>query len=986
MNVHVGNVPVNASDKQVTEFLRGPLEHCDIKFFNVQKLSFKSFAFVTVPTFEDGVRFLFLYGTDAQRKTPLRRLFWDGKLVRCSQAHTGPSDFMVQALKSDATKALAQTSKTAQKDRGPKGTSRFKIQALRCGVWDYVEEGATDAGRLAFISHYHEASVGTVTFGRREFIVLLGPQGSDQVRLDFNYRDCRNIIVGTAANPAISFEVKFPPKIYKLKTGDLLSAALQAMALVGRPRLGNFKKDRILCINEKHSQVVGSCFVYRVQLQDSRDLKDIHARLSRCASRECTVVPMDVRLRQNFEYMDSSHTWLAHELTDTSRYGKKSYTLLYQIHRLALNGRLTPYKTIGLLPKISDLHLKYGLEATLYALRRFYHEMPFPGPEVTPSECSLAALQDILEALVEEYDVSAPDNVYELTKRYEHINLVHKVVVTPTRIHLEGPDPEPTNRVLRRYAQHSDHFLRVIFQDEDGSSVRHDPRATQSRVYQERFKGILDGTIPFLMAGRSFGFLGFSHSSLRNQSCWFMAPFVSFGELMMPSMILKRLGDFSHFRSPAKCAARIGQNFTDTNATVDVAQSAVRYLPVVERNGRDFSDGVGTISSDLLQRIWRVYGQKRLLKPTVLQIRFQGAKGMVSLDSRLRGQQLCLRSNMLKFETQATWNVEICGAGFRPLPMVLNRQFIKIFEDIGISTDVFLRLQQTAVDKLNRITANTLNAADFLERSDCPKATGLPELIRDLSDIGLSYHQDPFLASIVDLAVISKLRDIKYRGRIPVEMGTTLYGIMDETSVLQEGEIYVVREEAPKGGQQVLVQDRVVVTRSPAMHPGDIQVARAVDVPLDSPLKRLSNAVVFSSHGARDLPSQLSGGDLDGDLYNVIWDPTLIPAAHMIQQAADYPRVPAMELDREVTPKDMSDFFVRFMESDQLGHICNLHMQFADRARTGTRDPQCIHLAAMASTAVDFSKTGVPVNMDQLPRLRDNAKPDFMVSPPSYLH
>lgn len=99
----------------------------------------------------------------------------------------------------------------------------------------------------------------------------------------------------------------------------------------------------------------------------------------------------------------------------------------------------------------------------------------------------------------------------------------------------------------------------------------------------------------------------------------------------------------------------------------------------------------------------------------------------------------------------------------------------------------------------------------------------------------------------------------------------TLYGLPDETGYLKEGEIFVVTEKAPEGGKKVLVKNNVVVTRSPALHPGDIQLVNAVDVPQHSPLRQLSNVVVFSKWGARDLPSMLSGGDLDGDLYNVIW-------------------------------------------------------------------------------------------------------------------
>ena len=92
------------------------------------------------------------------------------------------------------------------------------------------------------------------------------------------------------------------------------------------------------------------------------------------------------------------------------------------------------------------------------------------------------------------------------------------------------------------------------------------------------------------------------------------------------------------------------------------------------------------------------------------------------------------------------------------------------------------------------------------------------------------------------------------------------------------------------------------------MHPGDVQVVNAVAVPPDSPLRELRYAVVFNQKGARDLPSMLSGGDLDGDLYNVIWDERLVPRA--THQPAEYARVSAVELDRAVTRKDMSDFAV----------------------------------------------------------------------------
>ena len=103
-----------------------------------------------------------------------------------------------------------------------------------------------------------------------------------------------------------------------------------------------------------------------------------------------------------------------------------------------------------------------------------------------------------------------------------------------------------------------------------------------------------------------------------------MAPFVLDGTLTYAQLVIKNLGDFSSIRSPAKCAARIGQAFSQTLSSVTIPPEAFGQMPDIERNGRTFSDGVGTCSMEVLQKIWEKYNQARPLKPTAFQIRFQG--------------------------------------------------------------------------------------------------------------------------------------------------------------------------------------------------------------------------------------------------------------------------------------------------------------------------------------------------------------------------
>ena len=179
---------------------------------------------------------------------------------------------------------------------------------------------------------------------------------------------------------------------------------------------------------------------------------------------------------------------------------------------------------------------------------------------------------------------------------------------------------------------------------------------------------------------------------------------------------------------------------------------------------------------------------------------------------------------------------------------------------------------------------------------------------------------------------------------------------MDETRFLEEGQIFCSVRNKKTG---LVLTGRVVITRCPALHPGDVQYVEAVDVPQDSPLRAVHNCVVFSSKGSRDLPSQLSGGDLDGDLYNIIFDDSLMPTK--LSEPADYPTAPTIDIRREVARSDITDFFVKFMENDQLGRIATLHQTIADQRPRGVFDPDCILLAELHSTAVDFSKTGIPV-------------------------
>lgn len=389
---------------------------------------------------------------------------------------------------------------------------------------------------------------------------------------------------------------------------------------------------------------------------------------------------------------------------------------------------------------------------------------------------------------------------------------------------------------------------------------------------------------------------------------------------------MKDLGDFSDIRCPARCAARIGQAFSETPFSVDLDDfgADVWNIPDVTSSdgSRVFSDGVGTLSQEIVHGIWEAIPQHKAA-PTAFQVRYQGAKGMLAVDSRLTGSVICLRKSMVKFQSKERRILEICDTASKPIPLYLNRQMIKILEDMGVDDAWFLEMQEIALANLRAVTDSAYNVAEFLKQQNIGEGIRFYRFFRQLENMGIDYRKDPFLCSVVEASLLRELRLLKHKARIPIYEGITLFGIMDETGYLKEGQVYVTFDTMNgRFAPPPVDRQKLVVTRSPALHPGDVQTTVQKIPPMGHPLREHGNVIVFSQHGARDLPSQLSGGDLDGDIYNVIWDRGAMPRTTF--RPADYPRVEPTDLRRTVEKEDMTQFFVDFMKLDHLGAFFHL--------------------------------------------------------------
>ncbi|CAG8610218.1 17919_t:CDS:2, partial [Racocetra fulgida] len=372
-------------------------------------------------------------------------------------------------------------------------------------------------------------------------------------------------------------------------------------------------------------------------------------------------------------------------------------------------------------------------------------------------------------------------------------------------------------------------------------------------VNEQQYLDICDSRISnilnngFTVSGRQYEFLAFSSSQLRENSCWF----VSTDHELNADMI---------------------------RATMGLAELAARHY-------------WGTRQNDEI--------------PSVFQFRF-------GVNPNLNGNVICLRPSQTKFEAPIATNLEIVKAVKNPLAAHLNRQIITVLSSLGVPDDIFIRLQNNAKADIDSMMRNPQKACEIVKRSsgtrECSHVT---RTILSMIETRLMEIDEPYLRGILECKRIFALKYLRYKARIPVPRGYMLFGVLDETGILEP-----------------------VIARNPSLHPGDIRIVWAVDVP---ELRHLKNCV----------------------------------------------------LDRPVVISDIHDFFIDFMKNDRIGMIGSLHLALADFHPEGIFHPQCLKLAELDffitetdvtlplqhSKAVDFNKTGVPVT-ESLPTT--NEYPDFM--------
>ncbi|GAX84397.1 hypothetical protein CEUSTIGMA_g11819.t1 [Chlamydomonas eustigma] len=170
-----------------------------------------------------------------------------------------------------------------------------------------------------------------------------------------------------------------------------------------------------------------------------------------------------------------------------------------------------------------------------------------------------------------------------------NICFTKRLLITPTRVVCLPPELDLSNRVLRNFKEHQEHFIRVAFGDELGEQVflatsqpecfvdRRLPKLGEEdkrRKWEDPYyQDLRNRMVNFLRHGivlleERFELLAFSSNQLRSAGAWFMSSVYSSDDKdevdLSTEHVRYWIGDFSHIKNRAKFASRLGQAFTCT--------------------------------------------------------------------------------------------------------------------------------------------------------------------------------------------------------------------------------------------------------------------------------------------------------------------------------------------------------------------------------------------------------------------------------------
>ncbi|KAL2213184.1 hypothetical protein CC79DRAFT_8009 [Sarocladium strictum] len=362
-------------------------------------------------------------------------------------------------------------------------------------------------------------------------------------------------------------------------------------------------------------------------------------------------------------------------------------------------------------------------------------------------------------------------------------------------------------------------------------------------------------------------------------------------------------------KTALKQFARLALSYTPTIPTVILEEDQIIHKHEHIGTDMDMADGAGTMSCEMGRRVASCLGLVDV--PCAFQARLGSCKGMWIVDptsdtsaspfSDFNQVWIKTYPSQRKFDcpfadvSHRTFEVKDWP---RPLqPGTLNFQFLGILDQNAVDKNAMrARLEHYLKESLREGLTSLQDVVDH--RADlrawmrrCGKSSpdrsangpvkflgGAPKSTEEEIGVLLDSGFDtslPYLCTLLKDFGTRKAETVNEKLKITVPCSTSVLMLPDFSETLQENEIslwFSHRFENEEFSDNVLEGD-VLVGRSPAHLPSDIQKVRAVVVPS---LRMFKDVILFSTKGKRSLADKIAGGDYDGDRSFCCWSKEIV--------------------------------------------------------------------------------------------------------------
>ena len=602
----------------------------------------------------------------------------------------------------------------------------------------------------------------------------------------------------------------------------------------------------------------------------------------------------------------------------------------------------------------------------------------------------------------------------------ENISYIRSVEITPSIIYYEVPKLERNNQIIRKFKNYQEHFIKISINDDDHNKIYF----ASSRNFQ-----LLEIVQSLMMNGlyigtHKFNYLTSSNSQAKQGSGWyFNLEFTKFEKI---DQVLEEMGDFKMEHNKYKNASRRGQCASSTTPINFLPKENIIEIPDIKSSDGKYiyTDGIGTISYDLALKCVEKVGNNKFSYCSAFQIRLLGIKGVVAVDPHLGNKDIiCIRPSMKKYESENNELGIIKASGYTT--GYLNRQIIALLSGLGVKNDIFISMIKVSLKEyktiLNYIRKKDLDLCSYFRANKDVYNEVLSKCFyfKNLVDYYLykknprCLTNEPFIQKILLNCLALKIRDLKSKGKIIDKQSASLMGVIDETRTLKHNEVFVriIKPFSKKEEQDLILEGEVYVTKNPCLHPGDIKLLKAVNNEVVyKNLSHMINVIVFSSledeNDKRPIQNQISGGDLDGDIYYVSWNKDIIDGIIKRDVAPqEDPKYPISNnnnsncnltnkseeisgiinsniiLENTISMNDVILSHINTMKNDLVPLISNLYLAHADNDLVhGPFNEKCRMLSDLFIIAIDSQKNGKFISQDILKQknLLLQNYPDFL--------